>query len=101
MMEVINDNPESTILIEKRNSVIRIDVGEYGEFETETGADRNELQITSEEREREKRRKDIKLQLKKEGVDDVKNVYTISRIGEDDDGRNQITVEKDRKRPGQ
>ena len=95
LVEIIKNNPESTILIEKPTEVVRIDVGEYGEFEVETGSDLRELGITSEEEERRKRRKDIKLQLREADVGTVTGVYTISRINEHDNEPQEKTVTKD------
>ena len=84
LVEVINENPESTILIEKPTEVVRIDVGEYGEFDIETGPDLEEVGISPQEKERRKRRKDIKLQLREADVGTITGVYTISRINEDE-----------------
>ena len=95
LAEVINENPESTILIEKsRDHVVRIDVDEYGSFDMKTGSDLREVQITSEEEERRQRRKDLKLKLS-DSIEDIRQVYTISRIGETDDEPQEMTVTKD------
>jgi hypothetical protein len=94
LVEVINKNPESTILIEKPAEIVRIDVGEYGEFDVETGSDLGELGITSQEREHRKRRKDIKLQLQEADVGTITAVYTISRINEEDNEPQEKTVTK-------
>lgn len=95
LAEVINQNPESTILIEKsRDHIVRIDVDEYGNFDMKTGSGLREVQITTEEEERRQRRKDLKLKLS-DSVGDIHQVYTISRIGETDDESQSMTVTKD------
>lgn len=87
LLDVIHENVESTILIHQmgHRDVIRIDVDEYGTFDTNTGSNLSDVRISVEEKERRKRRKDLKLKLQNAGMDHVQNVYTISRIGESDD----------------
>lgn len=87
LLEIIHDNPESTILIHyfDSNKVVRIDVDEYDNFNLETGEGLTEVGISGEEKERRKRRKDLKMKLTGDGADDIREIYTISRINEQQD----------------
>lgn len=108
LVQVIHENPESTILIERVGELetIRIDVGEYGEFDTDTGEDLTELNISSRERERRKRRKDVKLKLKNAGMKHIREVYAISRINEKQETESKTVTkdvqeqQRDRRSPG-
>jgi hypothetical protein len=86
-LNLIHDNPQSTVLVEHINpkKIVRVDVGEYGSFDIEEGETYPDVGISGEEKERRKRRKDLKLQLSSAGADAVHQVYTISRINEQDD----------------
>jgi len=89
LVDVVQDNPESTILIEYRGSdkVVRVDIGEHLNFDVEEGEGLSGVGISERERERRKRRKDLKLKLKNAGLDEVQEVYAISRINEDDESQ--------------
>ena len=81
--DVVHDNPESTILIHFPSRIVRVDVGEYREFEVEQGDTLSDVGISEREKERRKRRKDLKLKLRNSGMERIQNIYAISRIGED------------------
>jgi len=84
IVDIIHENPEATILIEKTfPEVVRIDVDEYGNFDSTVGKNLGDVGISEQEKERRKRRKDLKLKLS--DVDNIRQVYTISRINEEDD----------------
>lgn len=109
LVEAIHENPESTILIERVGDLgtIRIDVDKYGGFNSETGEDLADVDISPRERERRKRRKDLKLQLKNQAeVKHIREVYTISRINEEDDESQNLEVkdvqkqQRNRRSPG-
>lgn len=93
LLEVVHDNPESTILIRKfgTKEVVRIDVDKYSNFDVQKGEGLSGVGIGEREKERRKSRKDLKMKLSNGGFDKVKSVHAISRINEDekeDDGRN-------------
>lgn len=96
LIDVVQDNPESTILIEYRGSdkVVRIDIGEHLNFDVEEGEELSGVDISERERERRKRRKDLKLKLKNAGVDGIREVYAISRINEDGESQEAKDVQK-------
>jgi hypothetical protein len=106
LLSLVHDNPESTILIEHRmpKKIVRIDVGKHENFDVKTGETYSEVSISGEEKERSKRRKDLKLQLSQAGIDSVHQVYTISRVNENqEDDLDVKEVEREqrsRKSPG-
>lgn len=87
LVDVVHGNPESTILIEYKGSdkVVRIDIGEHLNFDVEEGESLSGVGISEREKERRKRRKDLKLKLKNAGLDEVRDVYAISRVNEDNE----------------
>ena len=87
LVDVVHDNPESTILIEYIDSdrIVRIDVNEYLSFDVEEGEGLSGVGISEREKERRKRRKDLKLKLRNAGLQGIHEVYAISRINEEDD----------------
>lgn len=106
LISIVHENPESTILIKQVGDkpTVRIDVDEYENFEIQTGPSFSSVGISSEERERKKRRKDLKMKLKNAGMSTVQNVYTISRINDepekDSDIKDVQKQQRNRRSPG-
>ncbi len=106
LLKVVHENPQSTILIEKKTTkkVVRIDIDEYNNFNVQHGEGLKGVDIYKDEKERRKRRKDLKMKLSNGGFEDIKNVYAISRIDEQkNDGIDISYVQKqqrDRGSPG-
>jgi hypothetical protein len=90
LLRVVHDNPESTILIHHHGSskVVRVDIDENENFDLTTGEGLKGVDIYKDEKERRKRRKDLKMELKNGGFENIKNVYAISRINENDEPQN-------------
>lgn len=90
LLRVVHENPESTILIHRYGSdeVVRVDIDKNENFDLTTGEGLKGVGIYKDEKERRKRRKDLKMELKSGGFEDVKSVYAISRINEDDESQN-------------
>ena len=90
LLKVVHENPQSTILIEKKTTkkVVRIDIDEYNNFNVQHGEGLKGVDIYKDEKERRKRRKDLKMKLSNGGFEDIKNVYAISRINEEDESQN-------------
>ena len=85
IVDIIHDNPQSSIIIQlgRDKGVIRIDVDERYAFEIEMGSDLGDVGISSSERMDMKKRRDLKHHIM--GTDiPAQSVHTISRIGEED-----------------
>lgn len=104
LLEIVHDNPQSTILIHKygTDSVVRIDVDEYENFDVTNGEGLKGVGIYEKDKEKRLRRKDLKMKLSNGGFDNVKSVYAISRIDEqkDDDLSYVSQQQGDRRSPG-
>lgn len=87
LLEVVHENPESTILIHHHgsNKVVRIDIDENENFDLTTGQGLSQVGISEREKERRKSRKDLKMALLNGGFENIRSVYAISRINEDDE----------------
>lgn len=105
LLDLIHDNPESTVLVEhvKPRKVVRVDIDKHENFDIEEGETLSDVGISGEEKERRKRRKDLKLKFSNAGITSVHQVYTISRINENEQKPDTQDVQKqqrDRRSPG-
>lgn len=106
LLDLIHENPESTVLVEHINpkKVVRIDIDKYENFDIEEGKTLSDVRISGEEKERRKRRKDLKLKFTNAGVTSVRQVYTISRINENQEDKSDIKdvqkQQRNRRSPG-
>lgn len=85
ILDLVHENPESTILIHEVNprKVVRVDVGEYENvIDIQKGDVLSDVGIDEDEKSKRKRRKDMKLHLTHNGVTGINQVYTISRVDE-------------------
>ncbi len=94
LLEIVHDNPESTILIRKfgTKEVVRIDVDKYCNFDVRKGEGLSGVGIGEREKERRKSRKDLKIKLSNGGFDNVKNVHAISRINEEETDQRDVQI---------
>lgn len=90
LLKVVHENPQSTILIHHHgsNKVVRIDIDENENFDLTTGEGLKGVDIYKDEKERRKSRKDLKMALSEGGFENIRSVYAISRINEDDESQN-------------